>query len=319
MTDQKSCANHPDRKATSFCHVCKGYFCPECLVEGPDYYYCKADACQREYSQAVQDQRSSEEPPEPPIAEEEKAWAKKEWVDKSFLWLIEEFGEDTLRSVAVVTPTPEFFPNPYDTSPEAAASLVHTVCGYMHVDPARLDLRFYQDRACCPDSESIWDSPREGAAGRFYRPGADGKVILGLEMSNLEAPHLLVAAAAHELAHVHLLADLRLTGKEDDHEPMADLLTVFLGLGVFTANAVFQFSRSEEGLRHGWKASTMGYLPEPMYGYALAAFCWMRQELKPSWSKYLASNIEHYRKRFLKDLDIDEGAGLPILGPAPNT
>ena len=39
------CMNHPDKKALSFCHSCKEYFCEDCLEEGNEYYYCKREAC----------------------------------------------------------------------------------------------------------------------------------------------------------------------------------------------------------------------------------------------------------------------------------
>lgn len=41
--------NHPRKQAVSFCHVCKQYFCSECLVMGSDYYYCKSSECQTRY------------------------------------------------------------------------------------------------------------------------------------------------------------------------------------------------------------------------------------------------------------------------------
>ena len=43
MTDY--CRNHPDKKALSFCHSCKEYFCAACLEEGDEYYYCQKEAC----------------------------------------------------------------------------------------------------------------------------------------------------------------------------------------------------------------------------------------------------------------------------------
>jgi hypothetical protein len=37
--------NHKDKKALNFCHHCKQYYCKECLIEGPAYYYCKSTEC----------------------------------------------------------------------------------------------------------------------------------------------------------------------------------------------------------------------------------------------------------------------------------
>jgi hypothetical protein len=40
------CVNHPQREAISICHGCSKYYCELCLVEGPEYYYCKNPRCQ---------------------------------------------------------------------------------------------------------------------------------------------------------------------------------------------------------------------------------------------------------------------------------
>jgi len=39
------CQNHPDRKALSQCHGCGDWFCHDCLLEGPEYYYCEKSSC----------------------------------------------------------------------------------------------------------------------------------------------------------------------------------------------------------------------------------------------------------------------------------
>ena len=46
------CVVHKDRRALSFCHSCKKFYCAECLVQGQQYYYCKDPACQDQYNQA---------------------------------------------------------------------------------------------------------------------------------------------------------------------------------------------------------------------------------------------------------------------------
>lgn len=45
---KECCVNHTERKAMSFCHKCKQFFCEECLVAGDEYYYCRRDDCQAE-------------------------------------------------------------------------------------------------------------------------------------------------------------------------------------------------------------------------------------------------------------------------------
>lgn len=68
----------------------------------------------------------------------------KERVDEAFGWLIEEIGVEELRSVRVVLPTEECFPDPFDGSRASIRKMLERVCGYMDVDPASVDVRFYQ-------------------------------------------------------------------------------------------------------------------------------------------------------------------------------
>jgi hypothetical protein len=109
----------------------------------------------------------------------------------------------------------------------------------------------------------------------------------------------LVATVAHELGHVRLLGEGRVHGGYEDHEPMTDLLTVFFGLGVFTANSAFRIDASSQG----WRAQTRGYLNEEMFGYALALFALMRGERNPSWSRYLEGSVSTFFKNGQKYLE----------------
>jgi hypothetical protein len=53
---------------------------------------------------------------------------------------------------------------------------------------------------------------------------------------------------------------------------MTDLITVFLGLGIFTANSAGRFRQYQEDRRQGWSMQRLGYLPKEIYGDSLARF-----------------------------------------------
>jgi len=78
---------------------------------------------------------------------------------------------------------------------------------------------------------------------------------------------------------------------------MTDLLTVFLGLGIFTANSAGRFRQYHDDRRQGWSMQRLGYLPEEVYGYSLARFARERGEDKPEWTKHLSTNVRTYFKR----------------------
>src|SRR5436309_5662449 len=149
------------------------------------------------------------------------------------------------------------------------------VCGYMGIDPARICLGFYSEEE--PDLGEGFrrEGYRQGTAG-LHRGGERPEIWI--ETSRLDDPLALVATLAHELGHVHLISDGRVSRDEKDHEPLTDLLTVYFGLGVIRANSYLREKR-KEGLQYTtWSLSLSGYRLAPAYGYALALFARARGE-----------------------------------------
>jgi hypothetical protein len=203
------------------------------------------------------------------------------WIDDRWQWLERQFGVERLRNGPVILPRPEFFPDEYHATPEDARRTLDRVCGYMGVDPGTVDLYLYEERKPGPDGE--W----QGTAGLYHPEG--GRFRIGVEAANLHDPLAMVGTMAHELGHVHLLGHGRLSDAADDHEPLTDLLTVFFGLGVFTANSVIREQYWHEGNYSGWSMSRRGYLKMPEYGYAFARYARSRDEA--GWSRELRPDV----------------------------
>jgi len=219
-----------------------------------------------------------------------------QWIDSRWNWLAEQFGADRPRQSTVILPLAEFFPDAFDDSEESIRQMVDRVCQYMGLDPATIAFSVYQDPT--PTYPGEW---RNGTAG-LYHP--EGDVFrIWIEVANLDDPLAMVATIAHELAHVHLLGHGRLHSDCDDHEPLTDLLTVFLGLGVFTANSVIREHYWHAGQVSGWSMGRRGYLGMPELGYALARFARMRGENDPQWAKQLRLDVRSAFKRALAFLE----------------
>lgn len=218
------------------------------------------------------------------------------------LWLIEEFGRDAILNATVALPTDEFFPDEFSEEEEDVRALIDRVCGYMGVDPERVELEFFTDENSGARSYLPFDEyARDGVAGH-YRKRRD-KFLINIESSQLTDPMFLVATSAHELGHVRLLGEGRVSANFEDHEPLTDLLTVFLGMGVFTGNSVFRFSQWTDAFSQGWRTERRGYMTEEMFGYALALFARVRGEHDPAWSKHLQGNVAAYFKSARKYLE----------------
>lgn len=207
----------------------------------------------------------------------------------------------------VILPTHEYFPDPYDGNDATAKLLFQRMCGYMRVDPRPINLEIFPDeteelRTVLP----YWRGGRGGSNGcaGFYTSDhtetkADGtkQILVALRSSQLKDPLSLVATIAHELGHVILLGGGLVSSQTSDHEPLTDLLTVFLGVGIFNANASGQFKQYQNERQYGWCMKKLGYLPQEAYGYALAKFAREREEHKPAWEKHLSTNVRAYFKR----------------------
>lgn len=61
-----------------------------------------------------------------------------------------------------------------------------------------------------------------------------------------------------------LPGDVRTSRDRQDHEPLTDLWTVYFGLGIFAANAAFEYGRREQRGDYSYRRSSrLGYLTEP--------------------------------------------------------
>lgn len=218
---------------------------------------------------------------------------EKAWVEKRMGWLTHVFGLERMRQATIVLPTPEFFPDAFTGKEADVPPLLGRVCKYMGMVPERLGLDFFVD-----------NGPYGNALG-IYLQGPPEQVLIN--RTQLKDPLSLVGTLAHEVGHALLLGDGQISRDSSDHELVTDLLTVFLGMGVFGSNCVIRESfQNSSALYHAWSIGKQGYLSEKMYGYALALFSWMRGEKKPIWRSHLRPNV---RAPFTKGLDYLERTG----------
>jgi len=141
------------------------------------------------------------------------------WIEERTHWLAVEFGIDRSRGTRVILPSPEFFPDKYDRSPEAATRMFDRVRGYMGLGDARVQLGFYaEDRGPNLPMQPGITYSHEGTAGLFVhgargRVGPDEEQTVWVEVRQLANPLALVATLAHELGHVHLIGHGRITNE----------------------------------------------------------------------------------------------------------
>lgn len=227
----------------------------------------------------------------PPVEDRER-----QWIEKMLAWCVEQFGREAVEA-EVLTPTPSFFPGSYRGTPDDVLEVVDLVRAHLRIDPAEIAVALYEGRpAARPTANRTAPGGYQSVAGHYSV--RDGVGVIAVGMDNAPDPRRVVAVAAHELCHHKLLYRGLARPDERDHEPLTDLATVFFGLGIFTANAAFTFSQGSGG----WRRQQLGYINQPMFGYALARAAWLRGERDPAWTRYLDTNPRGYFKRAMRYL-----------------
>jgi hypothetical protein len=238
------------------------------------------------------------------------------WIESSMLWFVDQFGKDAALG-EVALPRPEFYPSGYAGTPEQIAELIIKVGNLMSCAPFRASLDLFDGSDADPD--------KERAVGHYRVK--DGRVVIGLDRTETADLAFLTAVIAHELGHVRLLYERRLRRAGKNHERLTDLLTVYLGFGIFTTNAALSYTESDRG----WSVeplgylserdlhsaandgySRLGYLSESEFGYALACYCRLREETEPAWAKYLDPGPRSYLKQGLAYLANFRAGDFPL-------
>jgi hypothetical protein len=172
--------------------------------------------------------------PKLPVSDEDR-----QWVDEGFNRLSRMLGRHRMLHAKLILPDAEHFPDPYDKSESAADKMLCRICNYMKVDRTQIDFEVFPD-----ETEELsamlpyWRGSHDGCAGLYVHPEDESKrMVVALRQSQLNDPLSLVATLAHELGHVILLGGGLMEHSIEDMEPMTDLLTVFLGFGIFNANS----------------------------------------------------------------------------------
>jgi hypothetical protein len=180
----------------------------------------------------------------------------------------------------------------------------------MKGDPEDIDVTFFSSGfEVTRDLVPFFSGSNSGAGGLYFHD-VTKRPHISINEAKMKDPTSLIAVLAHEIGHVILLRPGLVQRDEADMEPLNDLLMVFLGIGVFTANAAFQFQQFTNNQSQGWSTQRLGYLSEEILGYALARFAFERGEVKPQWASFLSTNVAAYFKRSAAWLATDNVARL---------
>lgn len=210
---------------------------------------------------------------------------KREFLEAGWEVLEAAFGFERVRKSPLILPTEEYFPDPYSGTEDDVEAILNRVCQYMDVDPRRVKLAYFSD-------QRITEGPT--ALGTFRKKLNKFEVAIKYEV--LGDPLTIVATIAHELGHIHLIGNNQIS----DDEMLTDLLTVFFGMGVFSANAALKETNWRSGNWSGWSVGKQGYLDMRDYGYAFAMFARTREENGSAWKNHLRLDVRSAFQQTMK-------------------
>lgn len=235
---------------------------------------------------------------------------QKRFIESTMLWLADQFGRDVARR-GIAAPGADFYPPDYRPEPAQIRSLLRRAAVRMDVDPDRVELRFFSSRE---ERKTTLTNRGSTTVGRYLWNG--GAEVIEVDLDHSDDPALLTGIIAHELSHARLLGEKRLSSGAPKGEELTDLAAVFLGMGVFVANASVRYKQDvlnlavepsgrldgiamaiigqgEASFRH------IGYLKAPEFGYALACLCGLRREVDPPWAIHLHPPVRVMLRRSL--------------------
>lgn len=224
------------------------------------------------------------------------------WMESAYLWLVQEFGDLTLKNKKILLPDKQYFPVVYDGSMESLLQTASIVSQQMDIDLNEINIETYieqtheipGDNGFSIFTEVDPDPDNTGlTTGRYFGKNENGKFDVFVEERNLQNPQMMVATLAHEFAHIKLLGEERI---EENDEHLTDLTTVIFGFGVFNANEAFSFSKSF----YSWSSFESGYLKQREWGYALALHTYYLKMENFEWISYLGKNLQSDYKKSLE-------------------
>jgi hypothetical protein len=216
--------------------------------------------------------------------------ARARWIMGSFPRLIE---------LPVRRPLREDFPDVFDGSPDSATALFDRVKSYLGLGEERIRIAFYREDDGLDELRLHYSGSAGGEAGTagLFVHGEGFRheePTVFVNHSQLADQVRLTSTLAHELGHFMLLVPPLPGADEEDHEPLTDLLTIFSGFGILTANTIVYSRSSEAGLMSRWQIGRTGYLSAEIAAYALAIYARLRGELRPVWRTHLDADPRAY-------------------------
>ena len=232
------------------------------------------------------------------------------WIYDSFRWALKNFDADFFWSdTQLVTPTYAFFPDRIENETELVEKIFSRVKQYAGMSEWKTRLVAQKPGADAVVAPTVaMANVPQSPAGTFSMSRLTGKAKITYDPRHAKEPEKLIATFSHELAH-YLSMDKPRTppGGKRNWEYATDLLSVYLGFGIFACNSAYTFRQYTNFDSQGWESERIGYLSQEGLVYALALFCGLKKIDKREVLPFLATGgLKSYFKKCVCDVAFEE-------------
>lgn len=175
------------------------------------------------------------------------------WCLESLRDLVTRMGPGPFIAAPVVLPTPAFFPDPWRRNVAGVRILTDRLLHYAGLQGWTAEVQRFRTLP-----KSVRNNPEASEAG-WYLGLRDHTCLFGVSPYTLGDADTVVGTMAHEVAHAWRHIN-NIMGDSKDEEPLTDLTTVYLGLGVLTTNSALVTNRTVTLHSSSMSTRRLGYL-----------------------------------------------------------
>jgi len=229
-----------------------------------------------------------------------------QWLWESYAWALKHFNREQFFSHAIlVTPSKAHFPDQAENHIELANQILLRVKHYAGMEnwPTQLIVRYDEDQPLLPSPSISTQGQLRGDNNNIQIDGEGNSLPIYYQPDQAPEPNVLIAMMAQSLASplVHLAQELPPGGREN-LGPATDLVTIFMGFGIFMSNTAFNYSIGGCGSCKPRGVQMLGDLTEHQMTYALALFCALKEVPKQDVLPHLKNTLRPFFKKALKEI-----------------
>ena len=241
-----------------------------------------------------------------------------DWLAEELAGVIGDCGAEAFLKADILVPETRHFPFVWQRDEAGVKVLAGRLMAHAGLGDYRAEVQLFFDEEVegnpALQPYGLWQERKHKGPAPFFLGVEGGTARFGCEVHNLPSGESMVGLMGHEVAHLFRQVKGVCREDRDLEEYLTDVTTVYLGFGVFTANASHRYSSSgaQEGVMSvtQWSHNRLGYLPAASFCFLLA--CQVAARAQAGESDRIARHLEPNQRAYFLDAhrEISENRGV---------